>query len=401
VTGDLGNRSGPKRADDLPNVILLAVVGSAGALYLHLMPTLITGLVHGLGLTPRDAGAIGAVNTYGAALGALGFALTASRWSLRPALILSMICLIAADLLSCLVVHGGAFLMAMRALQGVSSGLVISIVFVLIRQLPVPEMAFSGLILVQFIEEGLGIATLSPWVEAKGITYLFGALAAVNAVTLFLVPLIRLAPAPPRRDPEIRSGSSGRLQLGMSVAVLVSLFVHQLATTMVSGFRINIGLERGFTIDFISVVAGVTTSVALPGLLLVAVASQRRGRVAPILATGIVFLSGYVLLLLTGNSRLLWIVSAATSTAGAMMSNPLRFGLCAALDDGGRASIWSSFISKAGLGSGSLIGGLLAQSVGYQSLVGTALALAAASLLIAYVPASNLDRSPRRQEALR
>src|SRR6188508_3100690 len=100
--------------DGLLAAVLLAFLATAGFFYVNIMAALVAGLVDGLGFSEGDAGRVGSLNIYGAALIAVAI-VARVRW--RPFAACAIVALIAIDAASIFVTEPVP-LMAMRFLHG-------------------------------------------------------------------------------------------------------------------------------------------------------------------------------------------------------------------------------------------------------------------------------------------
>jgi predicted MFS family arabinose efflux permease len=112
--------------DGLLAAVLLAFLATAGFFYVNIMAALVAGLVDGLGFSEGDAGRVGSLNIYGAALGALVAVAIVARVRWRPFAACALVALMAIDAASIFVTEP-APLMAMRFLHGTVGGMLVGV----------------------------------------------------------------------------------------------------------------------------------------------------------------------------------------------------------------------------------------------------------------------------------
>ncbi len=160
--------------------VLLAFLATAGFFYVNIMAALVAGLVKGLGFSEGDAGRVGSMNIYGAALGALIAVAIVARVRWRPFAACALVALIAIDAASIFVTEP-APLMAMRFLHGTVGGMLVGVAYSVFARTRTPDRVFGMLLVVQYGLGGLGIMVLPRLVPLYGHGVLFGALIAFSS----------------------------------------------------------------------------------------------------------------------------------------------------------------------------------------------------------------------------
>jgi DHA1 family inner membrane transport protein len=374
-------------ADGLVAAILLAFLATAGLFYVNIMAAIVDGLVSGIGLTEGQAGQIGSVNIYGAALGALVavFLIRAVPWKILATVCL--VILIGIDLAS-IGLQTFEALMPFRAAHGFAGGVLTGTAFAVIARTANPDRTFGMLLFVQFGLGGLGVMVLPPLAPVYGTQALFLALALFSLVTLAMLPF--LSPYPPRAK---TSAGQSSIRWGPFGLTLLAIFVFQAANMGLLAYIIRLGLDYGLARAYVSTALGLATWVALIGPLLVMICGLRFGRFKLLLASIALTLIGTLMFHYSANPAAYMIANCGTGiTWGFVIAYLL--GMTAEFDKAGRASAFGGFVSKLGLASGPMVAGwVLAGGGGYPVLINLAVAGLAISGLVMLVPALALDRA--------
>ncbi|KCZ86176.1 major facilitator superfamily transporter [Hyphomonas adhaerens MHS-3] len=375
------------QADGLAAAVLLAFLATAGLFYVNIMAAIVDGLVSGIGLTEGQAGQIGSVNIYGAALGALVavFLIRAVPWKILATFCL--VILVGIDLLS-IGLQTFEALLPVRAAHGFAGGVLTGTAFAVIARTANPDRTFGMLLFVQFGLGGLGVMVLPPLAPVYGTQALFLALALFSLVTLVMLPF--LSSYPPRA--KVSSGENS-IRWGPLGLTLIAIFVFQAANMGLLAYIIRLGLDYGLTRAYVSTALGLATWVALLGPLLVMICGLRFGRFRLLLASIALTLIGTAVFHYSANPAAYMIANCGTGiTWGFVIAYLL--GMTAEFDKAGRASAFGGFVSKLGLASGPMVAGwVLAGGGGYSVLINLAVAGLGISGLIMLVPALALDRA--------
>ncbi|MHA6288165.1 MFS transporter [Maricaulis sp. CAU 1757] len=377
----------PKAPEDsLVAAGILAFLATAGLFYVNIMAAIVDGLVAGLGFSDVQAGQIGSVNIYGAALGALG---AVGLVRIAPWRRISWICLIiliAVDLAS-IWISSFDLMLPVRLGHGVVGGILTGTAFAVIARTAQPDRTFGMLLFVQFGLGGLAVMTLPPLAPLYGTSALFLALTAFSAVTLILLPF--LGNYAPRKRGPLAGGGVEWMPLGLTLG---AIFVFQAANMGLLAYIIRLGTEFGLSREYVSLALGLATWVALLGPFLVMVCGLRFGRFRLLGAAMLLTLGGTAVFHWSGHPAAYLLANCGTGiTWGFVIAYLL--GMSAEFDGAGRASAFAGFISKLGLASGPMIAGfLLAGGAGYPGLINVAVAGLLLSALLMLWPARVLDK---------
>ena len=346
--------------------VMLAFLATAGLFYVNIMPALVDGLVRGLGFSPTQAGNVASANVYGAALGALAAAFVVHRLAWKPVSAGLLVALIAIDLVSMRLATPEA-LLACRAVDGLVGGFLVGTGFSVIARCRDPDRVFGVLMLVQFGAGGLALMVLPQIVNSWGTAALFVTLILMSAATLAMLPF--LAPYPqPAAAASVQGAAAGRATPLALPLTLAAIFLFQAANMGLAAYIIELGEAAGLERGLIAPMLGIATWIGMIGSGLVVVMSRRFGRFRP-LALGLVATAVGLAAFAWSDLGVVYAAANAVTSITWSLVIPYLFGLSAALGRTGRTATLASFCSKAGLATGPLVAGHLAQDGNYDRLI--------------------------------
>jgi len=373
--------------DGLLAAALLAFLATAGFFYVNIMAALVPGLIDGLGFSEGDAGRVGSLNIYGAALGALVAVAIVGRVRWRAFAACALVALVALDAVSILVTRPGA-LMALRFVHGMVGGSLVGVAYSVFARTRSPERVFGMLLAVQYGLGGLGVMVLPRLVPLYGHGVLFATLVAFSLCALAVLPFLDSYPA----GRVARPAASGGIRKGLLASTAVALFLFQAGNMALLVYMIPLARHFGLGTEYASTALGVSTWIGIAGCLAVVVFGTRFGRAWPLAAaTAITAVACYAFLWSgVGNVFLL-----ANCVSGMMWSfvGAYLLGMCAEFDQAGRTAALGGFVSKMGLATGPFVAAALMDRAGYPELVTAAAVVVALSLPFMFVPALRLDRA--------
>jgi predicted MFS family arabinose efflux permease len=373
--------------DGLLAATMLAFLATAGFFYVNIMAALVPGLVDGLGYSEGDAGRVGAMNIYGAALGALGAVAVVGRVHWRAFAACALVLLMALDAASIFVARPGS-LMALRFVHGMVGGSLVGVAYSVFARTRSPDRVFGMLLAVQFSLGGLGVMVLPRLVPVYGHGVLFGTLIAFSVVAMLILPFLDRYPA----GRVARPAASGGIHRGLLAATVAALFLFQAGNMALLVYMIPLARHFGLGTEYASTALGVATWIGIAGCLAVVVFGTRFGRTWPLaFATALTAAACFafhwsglqgVFLLANCVSGITW------SFVGAYL-----LGMCAEFDQAGRTAAIGGFVSKLGLATGPFVAAWLMDRAGYPELITLAALAVALSLPFMFVPALRLDRA--------
>ena len=373
--------------DGLAAAALLAFLATAGFFYVNIMAALVDGLVTGLGFSEGDAGRVGSMNIYGAALGALVAVAIVARVRWRAFAASALVTLIAIDAASIFVTEPAA-LMAMRFLHGSVGGMLVGVAYGVFARTRSPDRVFGMLLVVQYGLGGLGIMLLPRLVPVYGHGVLFGALIIFSTITLLMLPFLDAYP----RGRIVRPAAVGGVQKGLLAAAVASVFLFQAGNMGLAAYMLGLARHSGLDADFASTALGVATWIGIAGSALVVAFATRFGRGLPLAVSAGITTLGTFAFHWSGSGAVYLVANCLTAITWSFAIAYL-LGLCAAFDHTGRAAALGGFMSKMGLATGPFAAAWLLDVADYGTLVNVSVIVLVASLPVMLVPALRLDRS--------
>jgi predicted MFS family arabinose efflux permease len=369
--------------------VLLAFLATAGLFYVNIMPAIVSGLIDGLGFTRRDAGVVGSLNIYGAAVGAFLAIFLIKRIHWKPVALGLLIALIAIDLLSILV-QFPVMMMGLRALHGLVGGLLVGIAFAVIARTEQVHKTFGMLLLVQFGLGGVGVMVLPPLVPVMGAWILFASLIAFSTTALIMLQFLD--------DYEVtveqRAGKASDIQKKPLAFSIFAVFLFQAANMALYAYIIDLGEQAGLAMNTMSPALGVSAWLGILGSALVIWLSTRVGRTLPIML-GILVTAGATFALHFAFSPLVyWIANILVGVTWAF-SIAYLLGVCSEFDKAGQMAALGGFASKMGLASGPMFAALVVSEGSYTMLINVATAMLLAAAFITLYPSALLDKKGR------
>jgi MFS family permease len=375
--------------DGLLAAALLAFLATAGFFYVNIMAALVPGLVDGLGFSEGDAGRVGSLNIYGAALGALVAVAIVGRVRWRAFAVCALAALIAIDAASIFVTTPKP-LMAMRFLHGSVGGMLVGVAYSVFARTRTPDRVFGMLLVIQYGLGGLGIMLLPRLVPVYGHGVLFGALIAFSAVTLAMLPFLDRYP----RGRIVRAAASGRIRWGLLAATVASVFLFQAGNMGLAVYMIPLGRHFGLGTDYASTTLGLATWVGIAGSALVVLFGTRFGRARPLAIGAALTVAGCFAFHWSGSQAVYLLANCLTAITWSFVISYL-LGMCAEFDQTGRTAALGGLLSKLGLASGPFLAAWLLEVSDYPRLINIstiAVALAAPLMLL---PAARLDAAQK------
>jgi predicted MFS family arabinose efflux permease len=368
---------------------MLAFLATAGLFYVNIMPALVSGLITGLGFSNKDAGLVGSLNIYGAAVGALLAVFIIRRISWKPVCIALLLLLISVDFLSMLVTKELTMMM-LRALHGGIGGLLVGVSFAVIARTEFVHKTFGMLLLVQFGLGGIGVWALPPLVPELGSWILFFTLIAFSTAALIMVFFLPDYPVQVR-DPD---AIIAPVEKGPLSASIFAVFLFQAANMALYAYIIDLAEQAGLTLSTISPALGISAWMGILGSLAVILLATKWGRTMPIMLGIFVTAAATFALHYSFNPLVFWIANIAVGMTWAF-SIAYLLGVCSEFDKAGQMAALAGFASKLGLASGPLFAALIVEGGNYEMLINVAVVLLIIAALSTIYPSWLLDRKGR------
>ncbi|MGM0906924.1 MAG: MFS transporter [Pseudomonadota bacterium] len=369
--------------------VMLAFLATAGLFYVNIMPALVSGLITGLGFSNKDAGLVGSLNIYGAAVGALLAVFIIRRISWKPVCIALLLLLISVDFISMLVTKELTMMM-LRALHGGIGGLLVGVSFAVIARTEFVHKTFGMLLLVQFGLGGIGVWALPPLVPELGSWILFFTLIAFSSAALIMVFFLPDYPVQVR-DPD---AIIAPVEKGPLSASIFAVFLFQAANMALYAYIIDLAEQAGLTLSTISPALGISAWMGILGSLAVILLATKWGRTMPIMLGIFVTAAATFALHYSFNPLVFWIANIAVGMTWAF-SIAYLLGVCSEFDKAGQMAALAGFASKLGLASGPLFAALIVEGGNYEMLINVAVVLLIIAALSTIYPSWLLDRKGR------
>ena len=383
----------PKVAEEgIVVAVFLAFLATAGLFYVNLGGAFLSAFVDGLGISRETAGYITSANKYGAAFGALLATFIVKYIPWRQSAYLILLSLISVDLLSFSLTDPET-LVAVRFLHGSIGGFLVGLGFSIIARTESPDKVFGMLVAIQYTFGSIGIFTVPKLVGTFGPGAAFGALIVFSTVTLLMVPFI---PDYTKREKQLQDQNSNSVSATSKIILvptalgLMALFFFQSSNMGVADYAIELGKDRGYSIDYLSNLLTVANIIAVSGALLVYVIGTKYGRVIPILLGSTVAALFTFLFHWSELPAAYFLANAVTGITWAF-TVPYLLGLCATFDDRGQVVIFAGFISKMGLASGPLVAAIVVGTGNFTMIINLATMGLVACAIVAFYPAKRSE----------
>jgi predicted MFS family arabinose efflux permease len=374
--------------------LLLAFLSSAGLFYVNIFPAITNALMEGAGLSTVEAGQITSANAMGAAFGAFFITLLIRRiphWKLAAvALLFSLITM---DIIT-IQQESPAILVPLRFGHGFLGGCLVGLGFSVIARTALPSVAFSLLLVTQYGGGALGLWLLPPLVPEFGPYVPFYALIMFCLVTLCMVPFLSAYPLPAKKAvvAAAEHTNSPGIRLFPLGLTLLALFLFQAANMALFAFIFGLGKHYELTMEFMSPAIGVANIVAIGGALLAAYTGIKYKLLKPLLLALLCSATATGLFLFSDKQAVYFVANCITGVAWAFCV-PYFLTMSAKFDEAGQMAALGGFASKMGLACGPIVAGYVLSTDGsYPALIGVTIAVIAACVVIAMVPAKDLDR---------
>lgn len=375
--------------------IILAFLTTAGIFYINIMPAVINGLKEGLQFTNQQAGFVSSANLYGAAIGALSAVFLIKRINWQAWAYVLLVLLVAIDI-NCIFIESPTVMIIVRALHGLTGGLLVGIGFAIISRTNEADKTFGYLLFIQWGLGGLGIMYLPGLVPEFGTAALFISLVAFTLATLVMLPFLPDYAIQAHTKNNKEDTSIKRMPLFLN---LLAIFLFQAANMGLFAYMISLGKADGLSIEFMSQSLAVASWIALLGAFLVIVIGTKYGRTIPLVFS----------ILLTALCS--WALHFSVSEQVYLIANiiigvtwafvlPYLFGICSELDKAGQMAALGGFASKMGLASGPMVGALMLTQDNYGQVIDIAVIGLVLCAFVVIKPARLLDNSMKTESEM-
>ncbi|PCJ45561.1 MAG: MFS transporter [Gammaproteobacteria bacterium] len=293
---------------------------------------------------------------------------------------------------ACIYIESPSMMIAIRALHGITGGLLVGIGFAIISRTVEPDKTFGYLLLIQFGLGGLGIMFLPGLVPEFGTSVLFLSLMAFTVVTLFMLPFLGDYRITDEDSTEIIPLNINKGHLSLN---LFAIFLFQAANMGLFAYMIGLGKVDGLSVEFMSPALGMASWIAIAGTFLVIAIGTKYGRTKPLVIGIIITAISSWVLHYSANENVYLIANVIIGITWAYVL-PYVFGICSELDKAGQMAAMGGFASKMGLASGPMIGAFLLGEDNYSLLINIATLALIVCAAVVFVPAQFLDKKMKR-----
>jgi predicted MFS family arabinose efflux permease len=350
--------------------LLLAAITATGTLAIVLIPVIVDGLITGTGLSAQQAGIVVSCGAYGSTGGTVLALVANGRLPWRKVMGTLLVIMVLAEAIS---TRLGSFstLLVVRALHGLAAGFLTAVGYSLISRTTARDRTFALVFVVQSLIQGVALLLLPRLTVKHGAAPTFIFLVVAN-----LTALIALKWVPEPAQPYAQGGSRpspqarGARFLSWPVAiipVLMAVLLFQAFNNILATYLFDIGRTQGLSSDLIGRELATSIWLSLGGGLLAAWLRVRFGRMAP-LAAGLMVAGLSAVALHTTDGTLYLVANCGLAVTWTFVIAYL-YGVGAALDPDGQATIAVTVMSKIGLACGPLVAALLLRGVDYSSII--------------------------------
>jgi predicted MFS family arabinose efflux permease len=374
----LGHGAAPVDINRPLTVVAAICIAVIGPEVFIVQPGFVQGMVAQLGFSEQQAGYVASAEMWGLALTTLLMSLIAARVNWRHALLVSVLLIVAGNLLSLGASEPGTFA-AWRFLTGLGCGVLVSLSFTIIGLTANPDRNFGYLIMAVLTYGAFGLWLMPAAFAQVGMD---GVIVFFALFALLALPLIRYLPVSGEEHLQVE-GDAVNLPRGLRLLAIATMFSYFLAQGVVWAYLFLIGLGGG--VDEQGVANGLTLSqfLGIAGALVAAVVGARFGRLAP-LSLGL--LAGTVpLAFLFGQfSALQYAVVVCVYNFAWNMTHPYLLAAMASFDRGGRLVVHAVGAQMLGLAIGPALAAGLIGDQDYSAVlqIGIVLFLLAWALIL-------------------
>lgn len=357
----------------IASALLLAAVTATGTLAIVLIPVIVDGLITGTGLPAQQAGMVVSCGAYGSTGGTILALVASGRLPWRKLMAALLVIMLLAEVISTRLGSFGS-LLAVRALHGLAAGFLTATGYSLISRTTARDRTFAFVFVMQSLIQGVALLLLPKLTVKHGAAPTFIFLAIANLTALIALKWVsdpsqayahaRSQPSPQARRARFLSWPAAIIPVLMAV-LLFQAFNNSLAT-----YLFDIGRTQGLSSDLIGRELALSIWLSLGGGLVAAWVHVRFGRMAP-LAAGLVVAGLSAVALNAADGTLYLVANCGLAVTWTFVITYL-FGVGAALDPDGQATIAVTLMSKIGLAIGPMVAALLLRGVDYNRIILTA-----------------------------
>ena len=335
----------------LSTTLVISLVYPLGPFASILMPLIVGGVIDTYGFTEQQAGTIASSEGIGLVIASVIASFWIRKISWTKMLFISLLLTALVNVISANV-SDFTLLLSLRFIAGLTAGTIFAITVAALGDNKAPDRAFGIAQAAQCIMMGSAFAVapylMAGW-DVSGVYYMLAASYIVMMVTLVRFPSKGIEPGD-RANQSTEKTNMFLIWLGLFASVLFFINVFGFWA-----FTERIGHAAGLSAETIGFALGISQIIAFFGALAAAIASDRYGRMLPLL---IVFMGQTIVLwLLVGQfSSMTFFVGAGVFQALFMVGVSYQMGAIAKIDIKGRFLV----MMTAAQGVGAAVGPSLA-----------------------------------------
>jgi len=362
-----------------------------GGLITQMSPFVISGLMHGLSLSDRDAGFVGSVEFATLAAAAIAIAPVLPRFSSRR---IGLTALVLAWLAGAASIFSASWLSfaILRGVAGVGEGALYAVsLYVVASRCSNPDRIYGYFQVVWALGS---VALFSIGSELTAAFEYRGILALIASVTLALAPLLLFLPDASASIADGAAPDAGQVSPLLGVMTLAVIVLYLSVSAAVYTFSAPLGERAGLDTKAVGYTLTVGSMFGLAGAGAAAAINVRWGRAIPISGFCVAFSLVALVLCLSHNSTA-YVIALVASVVIFYFSIPYLFGLAAALDRSGRWAAAAGSGYLLGFAAGPLLGAAVIGAAGYASLAAVCVSITATVWGLAMVVNRRLSRNAR------
>lgn len=356
-------------------LISAVIIGIVGAIVIFVTPGFLSVIAAQSGLDDAHLGYIAAwdINAMGITIAISAFMLTRCDWRVAVAAALALVMLgnigtaLATDYVT---------IAASRVVAGAGEGIAIGFSFAALGRAKNPDRAFSIYLVSGAIVSSIilfAIPFLLESISPRGIFIANGLLAGAGVLSLVRFP--------DGREEDDMFAAGGHIHRLQALTALLAVFLYFFATGAIWSYIERIGMSSGLRPATIGQDLSIGTLAGVAGAGLAGLVPQRWGRALPLIASGVLSIISFQLLLGRVPDTAFFL-AAILLLFGWNFAQPLLSGICSEADRCGRVVCAMGAIQTFGTGLGPAAAGATLRGGDFTLAIWSACAILTISLAI-------------------